>query len=89
MTWIVTEHWLRKYARPPAGWSAQQIRALGLRYPLRKGWIDKIVGKKVSDAAKARFEALHEDRVGMAEEEEPLSDLDREYRAIVGFPGVW
>jgi hypothetical protein len=35
--------------------NARQIATLGLRYPLRKGWMETLVGKEISDALYAEL----------------------------------
>lgn len=39
------------------GWRRAQIEALGLKYPPRKGWIERLVGKSVSVEVWERFVA--------------------------------
>jgi hypothetical protein len=35
--------------------NARQIATLGLRYPLRKGWMETLIGKEINDALYAEL----------------------------------
>ena len=55
---IVTREWLKKSAYKGCGWKREQIKILGERYPLDGNWIDRCVGKVLSDEDARKFEEL-------------------------------
>lgn len=46
---VVTEEWLRSNMNGGIGVSAKQIKALGLSYPPKKGWLRGMIGKEITD----------------------------------------
>ena len=51
----ITREWLMKYKGKM--WNRQQIRALGLQYPLYTGWINDLIGTEISDLNREKFES--------------------------------
>lgn len=56
--------WLRRHATKGAGWSRKQIEALGLPYPARAGWLERVAGKQITQAQRAAFEAAAKTKPG-------------------------
>ena len=52
----ITAAWIHQFATDRHGWTAAQIRALGLRYPQTVGWIYDLDGTEISDEAAREFE---------------------------------
>ena len=50
-----------KFRTDRGAWTKPQIEALGIDWPPRKGWIDRIVGKELSADNQVKFES----RVGI------------------------
>ena len=56
--WI-TEAWLRSHsANGDIGWTAGQLRVLGVTWPPRRGWMRALVGCGIEQAQKDAFEAI-------------------------------
>lgn len=53
---IITKDWLNKFRTRRGGYTKEQVKSLELRWPLLKGWKQKIIGKCISLAAKENFE---------------------------------
>lgn len=51
-----TRDWILAHRTPAGGFKAAQIRAIGVAYPLRGGWIERADGKLLSLKQKALFE---------------------------------
>lgn len=52
---IVTEALLDKGMSRNGSWSNQQLKTLGVRFPLQKGWRRRLVGSSISPVAEKRF----------------------------------
>jgi hypothetical protein len=48
------------------GWTADQLRCLGIEWPPARGWKFRVIGKTISDDAKARFEMAMRSRQARA-----------------------
>ena len=57
-TFEMTWGWLHRYSTPGGGWTAKQLRAIGVDWPPRRGWLRLSVGKTISVGQKAAFEEL-------------------------------
>lgn len=38
-----------------SGWNSEQIKILGLNFPLKKGWISSVLGKEISEEEAKKF----------------------------------
>ena len=52
---IVTEEWLFEHTNTRGSLSRRQAEALGIEYPLRRGWRDGVIGQSITDEAVERF----------------------------------
>lgn len=55
----VTQDWIRANATPAGGYKNEQVRLIGLRYPLKHGWSKQCEGRIITNEAKIKFEAFH------------------------------
>ena len=53
---IVSKAWLQAHRTPKGAWTKAQADILGLDYPLRKGWQQRIINKEISNTDRMRFE---------------------------------
>lgn len=58
----VTEQWIRDHATAKGGWKRRQLELIGERWPPKPGWIDKAVGREITDEQRAEFESMREGR---------------------------
>lgn len=56
MGFFITREWVHQYATDRGGFTRDQIEALGIRWPPSSGWIDRSIGKLITDSQKLRFE---------------------------------
>lgn len=59
---IVTRDWLEAHATKNRGFTREQLKALGVRWPPKKGWKDRLVGKEISEAQKTAYEVARAKR---------------------------
>lgn len=52
----VTKSWLQSHKTNAGSWTKAQADILGLDFPLRKGWQQRIIGKEISETDRMRFE---------------------------------
>lgn len=53
----VTAAWLREFSgNGDAGWTAKQLRCLGVKWPPRRGWFKRMLGKKITEKQRRAFE---------------------------------
>lgn len=45
----ITADWLSKVIPVNGAWTKGQIEALGLKYPLKKGWKEEIIGSEITE----------------------------------------
>jgi hypothetical protein len=56
---IITHELINNGKRSGNGaWTKQQLALIGVQWPPQKGWKQKVIGNKISDADAARFLAL-------------------------------
>ncbi len=55
----ITRAWIHEHKTERGGWTMAQTKALGLAWPLERGWLDEIAGREISDEAKAAFESAN------------------------------
>lgn len=54
----VTREWIDAFSTPKGGWTKEQALALGIEWPLVKGWKSRVEGKIISSEAAAEFEKV-------------------------------
>ena len=54
---IITRKYIMKFRTDRGAWTKPQIEALGIDWPPRKGWIDRVVGKEIRPDNQIQFEA--------------------------------
>jgi hypothetical protein len=52
----ITEAWLLEHQSKRDGWTADQLRCVGVGWPPPRGWKREVIGREISDDARARFE---------------------------------
>lgn len=55
----VTQDWIRANATPAGGYKNEQVRLLGLRYPLKHGWTKQCEGRMITNEDRLKFESFH------------------------------
>lgn len=51
----ITESFLNQYKTAKGGWSAIQLGALGVKWPLVKGWKESLIGKEITHTQACKF----------------------------------
>lgn len=59
---IVTRDWIFKNKTTKGGWNKPQIEALGLTWPPKEGWIDRLDGTTISSSSARQFEEMRKYR---------------------------
>ncbi len=72
----LTEERLDKAKTPNGGYNAKQLRAIGVGYPAKKGWKDKLVGQKIRLSEFLRFVIASKNKVYIEEIEAALPKLE-------------
>jgi hypothetical protein len=52
----VTHQWLMLHQSRRNGWTSDQLLSVGIQWPPPWGWMHRVIGKTITDDAKARFE---------------------------------
>ena len=55
---ILTRENIHDGASSECGWNKEQLSILGVKWPPKKGWLSKLIGRTISDADYAKFLAL-------------------------------
>lgn len=53
---LVTREWILDNRTPKGAWNRLQIQALGIQWPPREGWIDRMDGEYIYHYQRERFE---------------------------------
>lgn len=53
----ITRQYIMDHRTERGSWTRPQIEALGIKWPPRKGWINEVVGKELSEDKRKAFEA--------------------------------
>lgn len=54
----ITAEWIQDYATRKGGWTQEQLRILGVSWPPKSGWLDKLVGQELSNEKAQQFQQL-------------------------------
>ena len=54
-SFVITKHWIKANTNNCTP-TKNQMKAIGESYPLRSGWLEKLIGKEISAEAKVKFE---------------------------------
>ena len=60
---ILTKKYIMANRTDRGAWTRPQIEALGIEWPPRKGWIDRVIGNEISSENRLIFES----KVGIKE----------------------
>lgn len=58
-TFVVTTGWIKANATPAGGYRAEQLKLIGVRYPLASGWMGTAYGRAITEADRQKFESYH------------------------------
>ena len=53
---IITKEWIHAHKNGPGGWTAKQLKALGLKWPPKPGWIDRLHHGNITEECARMFE---------------------------------
>lgn len=56
--YCVQQQWIQQHATAHGGYTRRQLAILGVGWPPAPGWQVAAVGRQISDAARAAFEAM-------------------------------
>ena len=54
---IITKDWIHAHKTPAGAWNSSQLKALGIKWPAKKGWQNGLVGTEITDAQQQAFES--------------------------------
>lgn len=77
-TFTVTKQWIEDNRTVAGAWNRKQTDCLGLEWPLRKGWKDRIAGTEITIEAKEMFEKLAREPEGFEVEGRLIKKSQRE-----------
>lgn len=60
---IITKEWILKYKSLVNGFTKVQLKSIGVQFPPKKGWIDRSIGKEISEENRIIFENEAERRI--------------------------
>lgn len=55
---IVTNELVRQGQSERGGWNREQLRILGVKWPPKKGWRSRVLGRRISEEDRDRFLAI-------------------------------
>jgi hypothetical protein len=53
---IITEDWLKKFTKEGSGITKERALAVGLKYPVKKGWFKALLGLRITEEQRIKFE---------------------------------
>lgn len=57
-SFIVTKSFIEENRTKGGAWTKKQVNLLGVEWPLKKGWQQKVIGRAISIEAADKFRAL-------------------------------
>jgi len=57
-TYTVTREWLNQHRTPRGGWTAAQLRLLGVPWPPVRGWVATVIGQPLTVETREAFERV-------------------------------
>ena len=73
---IITDEFIENGRSSLGAWGAKQVRTLGVEWPLKKGWKERLIGKTVTDAAAQRFLDLKDAHFRKVQREAVIKNAD-------------
>ena len=64
----ITYDLIQSVKTPPHGWKRHITKLLGVKWPLRQGWQDRIIGKELSPKAEAELMRIVKERQAITAE---------------------
>lgn len=61
-TFVITRNWLHLNSTPGGGWTAQQLAAICVPWPPKRGWLNSVCGREIAIEQRYEFERLHRER---------------------------
>lgn len=56
----ITDEWIAQHAtNGTVGWTAKQLRSIGVKFPPPAGWRRGAVGKTITDEQRSKFETIN------------------------------
>jgi hypothetical protein len=53
---VITHQWLMNHQSRRNSWTADQLLSIGIQWPPPRGWMHRVIGKTITEDARARFE---------------------------------
>lgn len=84
---IVTKEWILGNQTPKGSWNAKQLKCLGIDWPAKKGWINRVVGNEITYDEAQKFEMLADepakDKINIQDQERRIIHLERQVADII------
>jgi hypothetical protein len=52
----ITREWIKEHSTPKGGWTADQLKCLGVSWPPQHGWLQSLIGKEIDAETADKFE---------------------------------
>lgn len=63
LTFTISADWLREFSgNGDAGWTAKQLKCLGVNWPPRRGWFKRSLGRRISEKTRRAFEEARSEK---------------------------
>ena len=84
---IVTKEWILGNQTPKGSWNAKQLKCLGIDWPAKKGWNNRMVGNEISSTAEYKFELFARepanDKINVQDQERRIKKLEHEMAVVL------
>ena len=54
---IITKQFIMKHRTDKGAWTQPQLESLGVSWPPRKGWMNRVIGKDISEDGQETFKS--------------------------------
>jgi len=86
-SFIVTKEWIMSHQTDKGSWNARQLKCLGIDWPAKKGWINRMVGQDINPIMKGRFELLagepSKDKINVQDQERRIKQLEHQMSVVL------
>lgn len=80
---IITEDWLKKFTKNGFGITKEKALAVGLKYPVKRGWFKELLGLCITDEQRIRFEKSVSKRDAQSMKDKQKNAIDKKLKELL------
>ena len=83
----ITRAWIIGNQTAKGSWNAKQLKCLGIDWPAKKGWINRVVGDEITYDMQQKFEILADEpsnnKINVQDQERRIKKLEHDLAVVL------